>query len=176
MTRRPKSGLDPRDHARRPARGKPAVCTTPQEVKPVMSCPSGGQTREPGSEPNREQRKRWGVAGLSPSARTRRDPVVPLLRGHLVGLGGLEPPPSSLSAITRLPPCRPAYPQVARDRHGRSNALLATSFQAVQASQTMHATHLIQGWGERRCSPGDHASPRWAWGAGPIQAPQAASQ
>jgi hypothetical protein len=40
-----------------------------------------------------------------------------------VGLGGLEPPPSSLSAITRLPLCNPAFLQVARDRKRRSNAL-----------------------------------------------------
>jgi hypothetical protein len=47
----------------------------------------------------------------------------PLVRGRTVGLGGLEPPTSSLSAITRSPPCNPAFSQVARDRKGRSNAL-----------------------------------------------------
>jgi hypothetical protein len=41
----------------------------------------------------------------------------------MVGLGGLEPPTSSLSAITRSPPCNPAFSQVARDRKGRSKAL-----------------------------------------------------
>jgi hypothetical protein len=40
-----------------------------------------------------------------------------------VGLAGLEPAPSSLSAITRLPLCNAAFLQVMRDRQGRSNAL-----------------------------------------------------
>jgi hypothetical protein len=66
------------------------------------------------------------------------------LRGWAVGLPGLEPGTSSLSAITRLPLCNPAFSQVVRDRQGRSNALLATSFQAVQASQAVG-----------RASPGD---------------------
>src|SRR4029450_12961901 len=52
------------------------------------------------------------------------DPAFPLVRGHFVGLGGLEPPASSLSAIMGLPLCNPAFLQVARDRQGRSNALL----------------------------------------------------
>jgi hypothetical protein len=41
-----------------------------------------------------------------------------------VGLAGLEPAPSSLSAITPLPLCEPAFSQVAGDRRGSSNALL----------------------------------------------------
>jgi hypothetical protein len=41
-----------------------------------------------------------------------------------VGLGGLEPPASSLSAITRSPLCGPAFSQVACDRRGSSNAFL----------------------------------------------------
>jgi hypothetical protein len=41
----------------------------------------------------------------------------------LVGLGGLEPPTSSLSAIMGLPLCNPAFLQVARIRNRRSNAL-----------------------------------------------------
>jgi hypothetical protein len=45
------------------------------------------------------------------------------LRRWLVGLPGLEPGTSSLSAITRSPPCRPACSQVAADRQGQSNAL-----------------------------------------------------
>src|SRR5215218_5418311 len=32
-----------------------------------------------------------------------------LVRGRMVGLGGLEPPTSSLSAIARLPLCNPAF-------------------------------------------------------------------
>jgi hypothetical protein len=40
-----------------------------------------------------------------------------------VGLGGLEPPTSSLSAIEGSPLCNPAFLQVVRDRQGRSNAL-----------------------------------------------------
>jgi hypothetical protein len=43
-----------------------------------------------------------------------------------VGLGGLEPPTSSLSAIEGSPLCNPAFSQVAADRQGRSNALLPT--------------------------------------------------
>ena len=46
----------------------------------------------------------------------RRERAFLLVRGRMVGLGGVEPPTSSLSAITRLPPCRPASSQVARDR------------------------------------------------------------
>jgi hypothetical protein len=64
-------------------------------------------------------------------------PAFLLVRGPLVGLGGLEPPPSSLSAITRLPLCNPAFLQVAGDRQGRSDAFLATSFQAVQAGHSI---------------------------------------
>jgi hypothetical protein len=40
------------------------------------------------------------------------------LRRWLVGLPGLEPGTSSLSAITRLPLCNPAFSQVAHDRRG----------------------------------------------------------
>jgi hypothetical protein len=40
----------------------------------------------------------------------------------MVGLGGVEPPTSSLSAIERLPLCNPAFSQVVRDRQGPSNA------------------------------------------------------
>ena len=37
-----------------------------------------------------------------------------------MGLGGLEPPPSSLSAKCKEPLCRRLFPQVARDRRCRS--------------------------------------------------------
>jgi hypothetical protein len=47
----------------------------------------------------------------------------PLVGGRMVGLGGLEPPTSSLSAIGGSPLCNPAFLQVVRDRQGRSNAL-----------------------------------------------------
>jgi hypothetical protein len=43
----------------------------------------------------------------------------------VVGLAGLEPAASSLSAIEGSPLCNPAFLQVARDRKGRSNALFA---------------------------------------------------
>jgi hypothetical protein len=46
-----------------------------------------------------------------------------LVRGHFVGLGGVEPPTSSLSAITRSPLCNPAFLQVVGDRKRQSNAL-----------------------------------------------------
>jgi hypothetical protein len=39
-----------------------------------------------------------------------------------VGLGGLEPPASSLSAKCREPLCGPPFPQVALDRKGQSYA------------------------------------------------------
>ena len=44
--------------------------------------------------------------------------------GVVVGLPGLEPGTSSLSAIERLPLCNPAFSQVVRDCRGSSNALL----------------------------------------------------
>jgi hypothetical protein len=47
----------------------------------------------------------------------------PLVRADWWGLGGVEPPTSSLSAITRSPLCNPAFSQVVRVRKGRSNAL-----------------------------------------------------
>ena len=56
----------------------------------------------------------------------------------MVGLGGLEPPTSSLSAIPRLPPCNPAFSQVARDRQGRSNAFLVDSFPTMQQARLAH--------------------------------------
>jgi hypothetical protein len=63
----------------------------------------------------------------------RERPAFPLVTGRVVGLAGLEPAASSLSAIEGSPLCGPAFSQVAADRRGRSNAVLATSFQAVQA-------------------------------------------
>jgi hypothetical protein len=45
------------------------------------------------------------------------------LRRWVVGLPGLEPGTSSLSAIEGSPLCNPAFSQVAADRRGRSNAL-----------------------------------------------------
>src|SRR4029453_18426833 len=48
----------------------------------------------------------------------------PQLKAGVVGLAGLEPPASSLSAIGGSPLCDPASSQVAGDRKGRSNALL----------------------------------------------------
>jgi hypothetical protein len=50
----------------------------------------------------------------------KQEPAFPLLRGHMVGLGGLEPPASSLSAKYREPLCEPPFAQVALDRRGRS--------------------------------------------------------
>src|SRR5918992_6342423 len=47
----------------------------------------------------------------------------PQLNPCMVGLGGVEPPTSSLSAIEGSPLCNPAFLQVVRDRRGRSNAL-----------------------------------------------------
>ena len=64
-------------------------------------------------------------------------PAFALLTSPFVGLAGLEPAASSLSGIEGSALCGPAFPQVARERQGRRNAFLATSFQAVQASQTV---------------------------------------
>jgi hypothetical protein len=60
-----------------------------------------------------------------------------LVRGRMVGLGGLEPPTSSLSGIEGSALCGPAFPQVAGEREGRRDAFFAASFQAVRASQTV---------------------------------------
>jgi hypothetical protein len=46
-----------------------------------------------------------------------------LVRGWMVGLGGVEPPTSSLSAIEGSPLCNSAFLQVAHDRQWPSNAL-----------------------------------------------------
>jgi hypothetical protein len=93
-----------RHPASNPSRTNQAgLSMTPQEVMLVMRCHAihGRRVR---SERNYEWRSRW----LS----------------LVVGLGGLEPPASSLSAITRSPLCRSAFSQVVRDRRGLSNALL----------------------------------------------------
>jgi hypothetical protein len=55
----------------------------------------------------------------------------------MVGLAGLEPAASSLSAIEGSPLCGPAFSQVAANRQGRSNAFLATPSQAVQAGKAI---------------------------------------
>jgi hypothetical protein len=58
-----------------------------------------------------------------------------------VGLAGLEPAASSLSEIEGSALCGPAFSQVTTERQRRSYAFLATSFQAVQASQAdLHTT------------------------------------
>jgi hypothetical protein len=54
-----------------------------------------------------------------------------------VGLAGLEPAASSLSAIEGSALCGPVFSQVTAERQGRSYAFLATSFQAMQASQAI---------------------------------------
>jgi len=59
------------------------------------------------------------------------------LRRWLVGLPGLEPGTSSLSGIEGSALCGPPFSQVTQERQGRRDAFLVTSFQAVQASQTM---------------------------------------
>jgi hypothetical protein len=49
------------------------------------------------------------------------------LRGWVVGLPGLEPPASSLSAKCREPLCETPFPQVESDRIGRSYVLSSHS-------------------------------------------------
>ena len=58
-----------------------------------------------------------------------------LIKGRFVGLGGLEPPPSSLSGIEGSALCGPAFSQVTAERQGSRDAFLATSSQAVQANR-----------------------------------------
>jgi hypothetical protein len=85
-----------RHPASNPSRTNQAgLSMTPQEVMPVMRCHAvhGRRVR---SERNYEWRSRW----LS----------------LVVGLGGLEPPASSLSEIDGRPLCYPAFPLVVRFR------------------------------------------------------------
>jgi hypothetical protein len=70
---------------------------TPQEVKPVMRCHPGY-----GRRTNSQRNLDWRSCLL-------------LL---VVGLGGLEPPPSSLSGIEGSALCGPPFSQVAAERQG----------------------------------------------------------
>jgi hypothetical protein len=58
-----------------------------------------------------------------------------------VGLGGVEPPTSSLSGIEGSALCGPPFSQVAGDRKGRRDAFLVDSFPTVQASQAGPHAH-----------------------------------
>jgi hypothetical protein len=87
---------------------------TPQEVMPVMRCHTV-RGRLTGSGCNRDEGSCW----LS----------------LVVGLGGLEPPPSSLSEIDGRPPCYPAFLLVVRLRKSYKdgvNSLSAAERQAVR--------------------------------------------
>jgi hypothetical protein len=64
-----------------------------------------------------------------------------------VGLAGLEPAASSLSAIGGLPLCDPAFLQVVRDRKGRSNAL----FERVSAGRSTLGSKSSRG-NSRHCN------------------------
>ena len=77
----------------------------------------------------------------------------PQVKLGVVGLAGLEPGTSSLSAIEGSALCGPAFSQVARDRKGRSNAFLATSFEAVQASWAILSPRLRADSSRPRCCP-----------------------
>jgi hypothetical protein len=59
----------------------------------------------------------------------------PQLNVGVVGLAGLEPAASSLSAIEGPPLCKPAFSQVAADRQGRSNAFYAEAARSASASR-----------------------------------------
>src|SRR4029453_15452010 len=87
---------------------------TPQEVMPVMRCHPVDGCRT-SSKRTWDERSRWLLL--------------------VVGLGGLEPPASSLSGIEGSALCGPAFSQVTAERQGRRDAFLATLFQAVQANQ-----------------------------------------
>jgi len=50
-------------------------------------------------------------------------PAFPLVRGCIVGLGGLEPAASSLSEIDSQAPSYPAFPLVARFRRCRRDGV-----------------------------------------------------
>jgi hypothetical protein len=70
--------------------------------------------------------------------RTNTRTVIAVSAGYgvVVGLPGLEPGTSSLSATEGSALCGPPFPQVAGERHGPRDAFLAASCQAVQAART----------------------------------------
>jgi hypothetical protein len=93
---------------------------TPQEVKSVMRCPSDTRPRRSTSKEKVASVCTGEAVSLVLSARTVRQLAFPLVSAYVVGLGGLEPPASSLSAKYREPVCGGPVPQVASDRRGRS--------------------------------------------------------
>jgi hypothetical protein len=82
----------------------------------------GGVTEVPAGMGARPQRGPSRQRARPARCRQRCD-----LRRWLVGLPGLEPGTSSLSAIKGSALCGPAFPQVTAERQGRSNAFLPTS-------------------------------------------------
>jgi hypothetical protein len=60
--------------------------------------------------------------------------VLPQVSPAVVGLAGLEPAPSSLSAIEGSPLCGPAFSEVAPNRQGQSNAFLRLISRLSRAS------------------------------------------
>jgi hypothetical protein len=63
------------------------------------------------------------LAAMRPSRpNPRGSPAFPQVTGQVVGLGGLEPPASSLSGIEGYALCGPAFSQVAAERQGPRDA------------------------------------------------------
>ena len=84
---------------------------------------------------------------LSPRGRT----TFPLVRGRMVGLGGLEPPTSSLSAIEGSPLYGPPFFQVAADRKRRS--VMRSYCPSLQAGR-LRVPPRNRRRGGARCCPG----------------------
>jgi hypothetical protein len=137
-------------------RHKPAACSRP-ELIPDSSTGMRSETAV------RRRHCRGRVEGDDSR-------VLPQVKAGVVGMAGLEPAASSLSAIEGSALCGPAFPQVVRDRQGRSYAFLATSFQAVQASQANpHYLRELQHISAGRCGawPADGWGPSTTRGRGP---------
>src|SRR5215212_6244182 len=131
-------------HPRRGRRNseRPLLCNGPAHHAATSDGPSRGWVLAPLCNPRSEAHSRYWTAKTllrgvvptqdrsalktsSPKRQAHRGwhlkakrPAFPLVAAGLVGLAGLEPAASSLSAITRLPLCNPAFLQVVPDRRG----------------------------------------------------------
>jgi hypothetical protein len=122
-------------------------------AKPGRCQRSGGEGRSPplscvGMCSQTAVRRRRTEAATIEAATTSVYPG----QSDVVGLAGLEPAASSLSGIEGSALCGAAFSQVTAERQARSYAFLATSSQAVQASQTGQHT-LVRGTPAYLCRP-----------------------
>jgi hypothetical protein len=70
--------------------------------------------------------------------------------GWMVGLGGVEPPTSSLSGIEGSALCGPPFPQVTAERQGRRDAFKRLNRKCHQVAATIaHTVRLVPGEGSR---------------------------